>query len=171
MLLYPECAEGCSVYIDGATELDEGYLSSEELTYLYCSENAAESAAEALGYVDGWAIILSGGTELFELHVFRVRNRADADVVAKLLHRRVKLFRSYDFYSAVEDEESSPNLVGGNRLFGGYSYDEHSMYGNTPFIAANSIVYVKGRYIFLLATPDNEKAIEWIEENISNSYH
>ena len=45
------------------------------------------------------------------------------------------------------------------------------MYGNTPFVAANSLVYVKGRYIFLLATPDNEKAIKWIEENISNSYH
>jgi len=170
-LLYPEDAESCSVYIDSASEIDEGYLSRQDLTYLYCSENLPESAAEALNAVDGWAILLSGGTELFELHVFRVRNRADADIVAKLLSRRVRLFRSYDFYSAVEDEDTRPNLVGGNRLFGGYSYGEHPMYGNTPFVAANSLVYVKGRYIFLLATPDNEKAIKWIEENISNSYH
>lgn len=130
-----------------------------------------ESATEALDCTDGWAIILYGGTQLFELHVFRVRNRADADLVAKLLHRRVKLFRSYDFYSAVEREENRPNLIGGNRLFGGYSYGKDSLYGNTPYIAANSMVYVKGRYIFLLATPDNEKAVKWIDENITNSYH
>lgn len=171
MLLYPEDSEGCSVFIDSAAEYDEGYLSREELTYLYCSENARESADEALDAVDGWAIILSGGTELFELHVFRVRNRADSDLVAKMLHRRVKLFRSYDFYSAVEDEESRPNLIGGNRLFGGYSYGESTLYGNTPYVAANSLVYVKGRYIFLLATPNNEVAVKWIEENITNSYH
>lgn len=171
MLLYPEKSESCSVYIDSASEYEEGYLSREDLTYLYCSESAPESAAEALDCTDGWAIILSGGTELFELHVFRVRNRADADLVAKMLYRRVKMFRSYDFYSAVEKEENRPNLIGGNRLFGGYSYGKDSLFGDTPYVAANSMVYVKGRYIFLLATPDNEKAVKWIEENIKKSYH
>jgi len=170
LTFYPDKSEGNSVYIKGAADYDEGYLSREELTYLYCSESAPESAAEALDCVDDWAIILGGGTELFELHVFRVRNRADAELVAKLLYRRIKLFRSYDFYGAVEDEKSSPNLIGGNRLFGGYSYGKDDLYGETPYVAANSMVYVKGHFIFLLATTDNESAVKWIENNVKNSY-
>jgi hypothetical protein len=170
LLLYPEHPEGDSIYFDGAREYDEGYLSHEELTYLYCSEGAPENAEEALGYADGWAIALSRGTELFELHIFRARNRADADVIAKLLYRRVKLLRSYDFYGAVEKGKNSPNLIGGNRLFGGYYYGEGGIYGDTPYVAANSMVYVKGYYIFLLATPDNGTAIKWIEQNVEDNY-
>ncbi len=170
LFLYPDRSEGNSIYIDNAKEYDEGYLSREELTYLYCSERARESADEALDCAEGWAVIMSGTTRLFELHVFRARNRADADVIAKLLYRRVKLFRSYDFYSAVEDKKNSPNLIGGNRLFGGYSYGESKLYGDTPFTAANSMVYIKGHYIFLLATPDNTLAVKWIDKNVSDNY-
>jgi hypothetical protein len=170
LMLYPDQSSGNTMYIESAGEYDEGYLSREELTYLYCSEGAPDSAKEALDCADDWAIVLSSGTNLFELHVFRVRNRADADLVAKLLYRRVKLFRSYDFYGSVEDEKSSPNLIGGNRLFGGYSYGTDELYGETPYTAANSMVYVKGHYIFLLATPDNATAVKWIENNIANSY-
>ena len=93
---------------------------------------------------------------MFELHVFRARNRADADVIAKLLYRRVKLLRSYDFYGAVEEGEkqSQPDRRK-PVLFGGYYYGEGGIYGDTPYVAANSMVYVKGYYIFLLVTPDN----------------
>ncbi|MCQ2424782.1 MAG: hypothetical protein MJ070_01430 [Lachnospiraceae bacterium] len=135
--LYPDIPETESLYLAGKEETEKGYLSEQDAAFLYLGEYGS---LPEWTLIDDFAVRIPDRPQVYELHVFHAANAADTEAVCKLLCRRADLLEAYF---------RNPEKTG--------TYD-YSTY--------RAEVYVKGSYVFLLATPDNAAAIDLIEKSV-----
>lgn len=135
--LYPDIPETESVYLSGKEETEKGYLSEQDAAFLYLGEYGS---LPEWSMIDDFAVRIPDRPQVYELHVFHAANAADTEAVCKLLCHRADLLEAYF---------RNPEKTGG-----------------LDYSAYRAEVYVKGSYVFLLATPDNDAAIGLIEKTV-----
>ncbi|MBR5516121.1 MAG: DUF4358 domain-containing protein [Clostridia bacterium] len=119
------------LYTSRAQESSESYISQSELGALYY-EN--EEVPKELEVIESYAIYISKGTEINELHIFKTKYRSERDTVERMLNRRKKMLLT---------PEINPN--------------------SSEFLCEKvkeCEVFSKGNYIFLIAGEDISFAVE-----------
>ncbi len=86
--------------------------------------------------IDQFRLVVSDSSNLFEIHVIKAVNISDTEIIKKLVEKRAALIENF------------------RKTASGY------------FTANKADVYVKGKFVFLLVTPDNEKAIKIINKSL-----
>lgn len=89
---------------------------------------------------DGYAVCLSPRDRVYEIHIYRCSATDRTGELEKILRRRIELLQSPDVY-----------------LYDPEGYEE---------IVNAAAVYRKGKYVCLLATPDNDGVWDAIREKI-----
>ena len=87
--------------------------------------------------IAGYAIRLPSDEYGFEIHVIKCINRSDTSEISHMLYSRIQMLRSAEIRE--------------------YAPDTYLRYFE------NATVVTKGRYAFLLATPNNEKCVKIIQ--------
>lgn len=109
-------------------------LSAERFGRLYTGRNEPPPCFSS---IEGYALRLPSDESGFEIHIIKCVNRSDVGEVSNMLLRRVEMI------SSAEIRQYAPSAY--------MKYFE------------NAEVYARGRYAFLLATPDNESCIRIIK--------
>ncbi len=133
MELYPECGRGV-VYFSEAEQYEKGWLDSDIACYMYTGKHGS---LELFDRIEKYAVRISSGIEVFEVHIFEMMSEDDVSDAEKVFDSRIKMMQSSEMEI--------------------YDYDG---YYNTIVSAQ---VYSRGRYVFLLITSDNNAAREVIE--------
>ncbi len=135
--LYPDIPATETLYRKDGEETGFRTLSEQDAAFLYLGDYGA---MPEWSLIDDYAVRIPDRPQVYELHVFRVGNVSDAEAVCKALCHRADLLEAY-----FRNPEKT----------GDYDYTSY-----------RAEVYVKGNYVFLLATPDNAAAIDLIEKTV-----
>ncbi len=111
-----------SIYFSESFEGENTYISSDSLTELYGSDIASFSKS--------YSIMLSKGTQIYEIHIFKALSNKDSNSIEALLYKRLERLQDKDVY--IYDDEHFENVISRGR------------------------VCKKGLYVFLLVTQDND---------------
>ena len=95
-----------------------------------------EDAYKLFSAVESYGIALSKRNEGFEVHMLKVRHPSNLENLNVLLRGRIEMLQTADMRSYMGD-----------------GYEE---------CISSARIYQKGRYLFLLATADNDRAMEAI---------
>lgn len=125
-----------TVYKMSASCYSREYMSPQLASLLYYGERRDE--LYELSLLSDYTVRLADGQSGAEIHILRVRAMSDVDTVEKMLIKRLDYIKSRSLYM--------------------YSPENYEVY------AASAAVYRVGDYVLLLATPDNEKAIEAVKK-------
>ncbi len=98
------------------------------------------SGMNPVSLCDGYAVCLSPRDRVYEIHIYRCSATDRTGELEKILRRRIEILQSPDVY-----------------LYDPEGYEE---------IVNSAAVYVRGRYVCLLVTPDNGAVWEAIRERI-----
>ena len=121
-----------TVYKKSASQYSREFLSPSLASLIYYGQKR-ESLYE-LSLLSDYTLRLADGQSGAEIHVLKVRARSDMDTVEKMVLRRLDYIQNRQLM-----------------LYIPQSY---------PVFAEQATVFSKGNYIFLLATPDNQLAID-----------
>lgn len=124
-------------YVSGSLISEEGYLSDEELGYLYYDEH---KAPEELSAIEDYCIRISKGYDIHEIHIIKTRHSSDNDMIARMLERRKVLL-------------CAPRINPNNSEFLCDGAEECE-------------VFSKGNFVFLVAGKDILPVIEAIENSV-----
>ena len=127
-------------YLDEAHKCENGdfrVLSKEDFGYLY---DGIFSAPVCFERIEGYAIRMPLDDSGYEIHVVKCVNISDSVEVSQMLMRRVERMQSAEILDYAPE-----------------SYE---------ICFRGAIVYTRGRYVFLLATPDNEALVKEIKRLI-----
>ncbi len=133
MELYPECGRGV-VYFSEAEPYEKGWLDSDIACYMYTGKHGE---LELFDRIEKYAVRISSGIEVFEVHIFEMSSEDDVSDAEKVFRSRINMMQSSEMEI--------------------YDYDG---YYNTIVSAQ---VYSKDRYVFLLITSDNAGARKVID--------
>lgn len=109
-------------------------LTSERFGMLYTGKYASPPCFSRIA---GYTIRLPSDESGFEIHIIECVNRSDTAEISRMLSSRIQMLRSAEIRE--------------------YAPDTYLRYFE------NATVVTKGRYAFLLATPNNEKCIKIIK--------
>ena len=123
------------LYQMGVPQDSSRHMSTRLATLVYQGD---QNGVHELSILADYAVFLSCDHSLYEVHAMRVYSIADREQIVKLLDRRLTLIRQREIY-----------------LFQPDSYENR---------VADAMVYTRGNWIFLLATGNNEAAIDVIRE-------
>lgn len=127
----------CStVYRMSASCYSREYLTPQLASLLYYGEKRDE--LYELSLLSDYTVRLADGQSGAEIHILRVRAMSDMDTIEKMLIKRLDYIKSRSLYI--------------------YSPEDYEIY------ASSAAVYRVGDYVLLLATPDNERAIEAVKK-------
>jgi hypothetical protein len=144
-------AQGCAPERSGTAALTEAILADFEKEWarsrIYDDGNAPSFLADLYGEeqipdifssVEDYALVLSKNDSGFEIQVLKMRHFSEVQGAKALLLQRKELLQSAEM-----------------RRYLGQRYEDY---------IASAVIYQKGVYLFLLATGDNDRAIDRIEE-------
>lgn len=134
--LFPDMPATESMYLSDTTSGGIS-MSEQDAAHIYTGEYGTLSEWSML---DSYAVRLPDRPQIYEIHILKVKNESDAETVSKLLCRRADLLAQY----FVNPEKT-----------GDYDYSSY-----------RADVYMKGQYVFLLATPNNAAVIDLIEKKL-----
>lgn len=109
-------------------------LTPERFSMIYTGKYAT---LPCFSRIAGYAIRLPSDEYGFEIHILKCINRSDTSEIARILSERIQSLRSAEIRE--------------------YAPDTYLRYFE------NATVVTKGRYAFLLATPNNEKCVKIIQ--------
>lgn len=115
-------------------ELNVRSLTAERFGRLYIGKN---EPPPCFSRIEGYAIRIPTDESGFEIHIIKCVNRSDTAEIANMLSLRIEALSSAEI-----------------RL---YAPDTYLKYFK------NAEIFSKGKYVFLLATPNNEKCIKMIK--------
>lgn len=146
--IYEFLTELCEAFDEGAgvgkgityaenalTSLGIKQMAPERFGRLYTGRN---EPPPCFSRIEGYALRLPSDESGFEIHIIRCVNRSDTAEVSNMLASRIEML------SSAEIRQYAPSTY--------LTYFE------------NAEIYVRGRYVFLLATPNNEKCIKIIKD-------
>ena len=123
------------LYQMGASQDSSRHMSNRLATLVYQGD---QNGVHELSILADYAVFLSCDHSLYEVHAMRVYSVADREQIVKLLNRRLTLIRQREIY-----------------LFQPDSYESR---------VADAMIYTRGDWIFLLATGNNDVAVDVIRE-------
>ncbi len=127
-----------AVYFSEAEEYSRGWLDSDLACFMYSGSHGRLSD---LCRANKYAVWLSSGTDIFEVHVFESASPEDTTDIENMFLKRIEFMQVAD------------------RELNGYE----------AYQTSNSLkaqIYTCGRYVFLLATDDNGRAIDVIDKYV-----
>ncbi len=134
--LFPDMPASESIYLSDQAN-GTSAMSEQDAAHIYKGEYG--TLAE-WAMIDSYAVRLPDRAQIYEIHILKVKNDADTETVSKLLCQRADLLAKY-----FSDPEKA---------------------GEFDYSAYRADVYMKGQYVFLLATPNNASVIELIEKSV-----
>lgn len=149
LLAVPGCGTKGEETGDLAKKIYEGALQSSKTVKVYDHREESaflaalygeEEKPEIFSSVEECTIVLSKNDGGFEIQILKMRHLSQVREGERLLRQRMELLQSAEM-----------------RNYLGQRYEDY---------IASAVIFVKGRYVFLLATGDNERALRCIEKNL-----
>ena len=126
------------IYFDRTRNSENGdfhTLSEEKLGYLYTGRFEPPGC---MSRISGYALRMPLDTSGYEIHIIECLNPSDTSEISSLLQKRIDKLQGSEILSIAPET--------------------YEMYFR------GAVLYSKGRYVFLLATPDNASVIKRIEK-------